>query len=174
MPERYRRSISPHNLSIANELHLQLSLARRLREERKGLCPSPFVTDATSALLFMMAATGALMGLSHIVQPRMWIAFFGRLHAEGTSGVVTGTFIEIWPALIVVTFRQVWSGPAWSSRFTAGRCLSRSWSVCWCRKSECAGLRCRRAGDGVLSGPVSSCLSSPFARHGRCGAGAQT
>ena len=73
--------------------------------------PLPFVTDATSAVQFIMAATGALMGLSHIVQPRIWITFFGRLHAEGTSGIVTRTFIEIWPALIIVTFHQVWSGP---------------------------------------------------------------
>ncbi|MEX0628116.1 MAG: hypothetical protein WEB63_03005 [Cucumibacter sp.] len=71
----------------------------------------PFVTDATSAVQFIMAATGVLMGLSHIVQPKMWVGFFGRLHEQGESGVVTRVMIELWPAILIVAFHQVWSGP---------------------------------------------------------------
>ena len=53
-----------------------------------------------------------LMGLSHIVRPRMWVEFFGSLHAQGTSGVVLRTFaLELWPALAIVTLHPVWSGP---------------------------------------------------------------
>jgi hypothetical protein len=42
----------------------------------------------------------------------MWADFFGALHAEGTRGVVLKTFaLELWPAMLVVTLHQVWSGP---------------------------------------------------------------
>jgi hypothetical protein len=54
-----------------------------------------------------------LMGASHIVQPAMWRTYFTRLHGEGTSGLVTRTFtLELWPALLIVVFHQVWTGPA--------------------------------------------------------------
>lgn len=71
----------------------------------------PFITDPASAVEFIMAATAGIMALSHILQPRMWVDFFGRLHAEGESGVVTRVMIELWPAIIIVAFHQVWSGP---------------------------------------------------------------
>ncbi len=36
-----------------------------------------------------------------------------RLHAEGASGLVTRSFaLELWPAILIVAFHQVWSGPA--------------------------------------------------------------
>ena len=71
----------------------------------------PFITDATSAVQFIMAATAGVMGLSHILQPKMWVDFFGRLHQQGESGVVTRVMIELWPAILIVAFHQVWSGP---------------------------------------------------------------
>ncbi len=71
----------------------------------------PFITDPVTAVEFIMAATAGVMGLSHILQPRMWVDFFGRLHAEGESGVVTRVMIELWPAILLVAFHQAWSGP---------------------------------------------------------------
>ncbi len=71
----------------------------------------PFITDATSAVQLIMAATAGVMGLSHILQPKMWVDFFGRLHEQGESGVVTRVMIELWPAILIVAFHQVWSGP---------------------------------------------------------------
>ena len=53
-----------------------------------------------------------LMGLSHIVRPALWRDFFNHLHSLGTTGVVFRTFaLELWPALLIVVFHQVWSGP---------------------------------------------------------------
>ena len=53
-----------------------------------------------------------VLGVSHIVQPAMWRTFFTRLHGEGPPGVVTRTFtLELWTALVLFTFHQVWSGP---------------------------------------------------------------
>ncbi|MEM9949460.1 MAG: hypothetical protein AAF810_25800, partial [Cyanobacteria bacterium P01_D01_bin.36] len=52
------------------------------------------------------------MGISHIVQPKMWIDFFGYLHSLGYNGVLLRTFaLELVPAIAIITFQMVWSGP---------------------------------------------------------------
>lgn len=62
---------------------------------------------------FVMLLTGAIMGLSHIVQPGMWAEYFGALAERGRAGVVTKVLqVELWPALLIVSLHQVWSGPA--------------------------------------------------------------
>jgi hypothetical protein len=72
----------------------------------------PFITDAPSAVQFMMLVACAVMGVSHLVQPGMWVTFFTDLHGQGRRGVVAKTFmLELWPALLIVTLHQVWSGP---------------------------------------------------------------
>jgi hypothetical protein len=72
----------------------------------------PFVEDAPSAVQFMLLVACAIMGLSHIVRPAMWVEFFTHLHAKGVRGVVMKTFmLELWPALLIVTLHQVWWGP---------------------------------------------------------------
>ena len=61
----------------------------------------------------LLAIPYLLMGASHVVQPGMWRAYFTRLHTEGTPALVTRTFmLELWPALLIVVFHQVWTGPA--------------------------------------------------------------
>ena len=72
----------------------------------------PFIVDAPSAVEFMMLVSCAVMGLSHILQPRMWVDFFTHLHAQGTRGVIFRTFaLELWPAMLLITLHQVWHGP---------------------------------------------------------------
>lgn len=69
--------------------------------------PSAHAVQALLAIPFV------LMGLSHIVQPAMWRDYFTRLHAQGPPAIVTRTFtLELWPALLLVVFHRVWSGPA--------------------------------------------------------------
>jgi len=71
-------------------------------------------TTAESAQVIqaLMAFPFLLMGVSHIVQPKMWIDFFGYLHGLGSTGVVIRTFaLELVPAVAIITFHQVWSGP---------------------------------------------------------------
>jgi len=61
----------------------------------------------------LLAIPYLLMGASHVAQPGMWRSYFMRLHAEGASALVTRTFaLELWPALLIVVFHQVWTGPA--------------------------------------------------------------
>jgi hypothetical protein len=72
----------------------------------------PFVEDAPSAVQFIMLVACAIMGMSHIVRPAMWVEFFTHLHAQGVRGVVMKTFmLELWPALLIVALHQVWWGP---------------------------------------------------------------
>ncbi len=72
----------------------------------------PFLTDPPSIVQFIFLVTCVPMGLSHIARPQMWIEFFARLHAQGQSGLVLKVLaIEFWPAVIVVTFHQIWWGP---------------------------------------------------------------
>jgi hypothetical protein len=72
----------------------------------------PFIDDGASAVQFIMVVACAIMGVSHILRPQMWIEFFGHLHTQGVRGVVVRTFmLELWMALVIVTFHQVWWGP---------------------------------------------------------------
>ena len=72
----------------------------------------PFLDDTQSVVQFVMLILSVPMGLSHIVRPAMWIDFFSRLHAQGTSGLVLKVLaVELWPAALLVTLHQVWSGP---------------------------------------------------------------
>lgn len=72
----------------------------------------PFVSDAQSAIQFMMCIGCLLMGLSHIVQPGLWRGYFVGLREQGFAGVLTRTMLfELWPAVAIVALHQVWSGP---------------------------------------------------------------
>lgn len=72
----------------------------------------PFVHDAPSAIEFIMLVAGTILGLSHLARPAMWADIFTSLHARGARGVALRTFLfELWPAMLIVTFHQVWWGP---------------------------------------------------------------
>ncbi|MEM1032541.1 MAG: hypothetical protein AAGN82_19500 [Myxococcota bacterium] len=54
-----------------------------------------------------------VMGVSHVVQARMWRDFFVRLAERGEEAIIVRSFmLELWPAVLIVTFHQVWRGPA--------------------------------------------------------------
>jgi len=72
-----------------------------------------FVENGPSFVQFVVLVSCPVMGLSHIARPRMWVDFFNGLHAQGMRGVITRTFtFELWPAILIVSFHQVWHGPA--------------------------------------------------------------
>jgi hypothetical protein len=52
----------------------------------------------------------AIIGFSHLFQPRAWTDFFIRLHQQGTSGAFFVAFMSLWFGSIVVAFHNVWSG----------------------------------------------------------------
>ena len=61
----------------------------------------------------LFAAIGFLViGLSHLLQPRSWVAFYQALAARGTPGVFLEGFLVLNFGAIIVAFHNVWHGPA--------------------------------------------------------------
>lgn len=52
----------------------------------------------------------AVIGISHIVQPHVWVDFFVRLRERGKAGVVAVGFLSLIFGSIVVAFHNVWTG----------------------------------------------------------------
>ncbi len=52
----------------------------------------------------------AVIGVSHVVQPRVWAEFFVALRAQGKRGVFAIAFLTLWFGTIIVAFHDVWSG----------------------------------------------------------------
>jgi hypothetical protein len=51
-----------------------------------------------------------IIGLSHLLQPRAWVAFFVMLREKGHAGVFANSFLSLWFGTIIVIFHNVWSG----------------------------------------------------------------
>jgi hypothetical protein len=51
-----------------------------------------------------------VIGLSHTVQPRAWVAFFIFLRERGEVGVFATAFLSLIFGSIVVAFHNVWTG----------------------------------------------------------------
>jgi hypothetical protein len=61
----------------------------------------------------LFAAIGLLViGLSHLAQPKAWVAFYQALAARGTTGAFVEGFILLNFGAIIVAFHNVWHGPA--------------------------------------------------------------
>ena len=53
-----------------------------------------------------------VIGLSHLLQPNAWVAFFQALAARGRPGAFLDGFLYLAFGTIVVAFHNVWHGPA--------------------------------------------------------------
>ncbi|MGQ0704476.1 MAG: hypothetical protein ACT4PM_15280 [Gemmatimonadales bacterium] len=51
-----------------------------------------------------------VIGLSHILRPRTWVAFFVFLRERGEAGVFAMAFLSLTFGAIVVAFHNVWTG----------------------------------------------------------------
>jgi hypothetical protein len=51
-----------------------------------------------------------VIGLSHMVQPRLWTEFFLLLQRQGRVGVFINGFLSLWFGSIIVALHNVWSG----------------------------------------------------------------
>jgi len=52
----------------------------------------------------------AVIGVSHMVQPRVWAEFFIALRGQGRRGVFAIAFLTLWFGTIIVAFHNVWTG----------------------------------------------------------------
>ena len=61
----------------------------------------------------VFAAIGFLViGLSHLIQPKGWVAFYQALAARGTAGVFLEGLLVLTFGAFIVAFHNVWHGPA--------------------------------------------------------------
>jgi hypothetical protein len=51
-----------------------------------------------------------IIGLSHLVQPRVWVAFFIALREKGLAGVFANGFLSLLFGSLIVAFHNVWTG----------------------------------------------------------------
>ena len=53
-----------------------------------------------------------VIGLSHLGQPKAWVAFYQALAARGTPGVFLEGFLLLNFGAFIAAFHNVWHGPA--------------------------------------------------------------
>jgi hypothetical protein len=51
-----------------------------------------------------------IIGLSHIVQPRVWARFFMDLHSKGEVGSFLNALLHFPMGVVIVSFHNVWHG----------------------------------------------------------------
>ena len=63
------------------------------------------------AIQLFGAVSLLVIGLSHRLQPKAWVAWFQALAAQGTVGAFTDGFLCLSFGGIIVGFHNVWRGP---------------------------------------------------------------
>ena len=51
-----------------------------------------------------------IIGVSHIVQPRVWVQFFMDLHSKGEVGSFLNALLHFPLGVLIVSFHNVWHG----------------------------------------------------------------
>ena len=51
-----------------------------------------------------------VLGLSHMMQPRAWVAFFILLRGKGEAGAFVDGFLNLPVAGVIIGFHNLWSG----------------------------------------------------------------
>lgn len=59
-----------------------------------------------------VAVSLLVIGLSHLLQPKAWVAYYQTLAAQGTSGAFAEGFLCLTFGGLIVGFHNVWHGPA--------------------------------------------------------------
>ncbi len=68
-------------------------------------------TDLARAVEIYAAVHFAVIGLSHLLQPRVWIDLFIRLRELGHVGVFLNGFLSLLFGSIIVAFHDIWLWP---------------------------------------------------------------
>jgi len=66
--------------------------------------------DIARSLEVLAVIQFAVIGLSHVFQPRAWAEFFLWIRERGDAGVFAYGFLTLWFGSIIVAFHNVWTG----------------------------------------------------------------
>lgn len=58
----------------------------------------------------LMAISFLIIGLSHVLQPQVWVDFFITLREKGEVGAFINAFIHMPLGVLIVGFHNVWHG----------------------------------------------------------------
>ena len=62
------------------------------------------------AIEIFAAVQFLVIGLSHLLQPRVWVEFFIWLRGKGHAGVFANGFLSLTFGSLIVAFHNVWTG----------------------------------------------------------------
>ena len=62
------------------------------------------------AIELLAAVNFIVIGLSHVVKPRVWAEFFLLLRSKGEAGSLVNGFLSLATGSLIVGFHNVWSG----------------------------------------------------------------
>jgi hypothetical protein len=68
------------------------------------------VTPTERAVELFAVIHFTVVGLSHLLRPRVWVEFFSRLHSWGHTGVFAHGFLSLGFGSVVVAFHNMWAG----------------------------------------------------------------
>ncbi len=65
----------------------------------------------TQSIEFFTAINLAAVGLSHFLQPKIWVDFFVLLHSKGNAGNIFNALIALGMGSFILAFHYVWDFP---------------------------------------------------------------
>jgi hypothetical protein len=71
----------------------------------------PIAPDMAEAIQVFAGVGFLVIGLSHLLQSKSWVAFYQALAARGSSGVFLEGFLLLNFGAIIVAFHNIWHGP---------------------------------------------------------------
>lgn len=69
------------------------------------------IMDIILSIQLFVAINVFIIGLSHLIQPRIWIEFFEYLHSKGNVGNIFNAMISLGMGSIVLSFHFIWTWP---------------------------------------------------------------
>ncbi|MEQ9265450.1 MAG: hypothetical protein RLN81_09535 [Balneolaceae bacterium] len=67
--------------------------------------------DIVHSIQLFVAINVFIIGLSHLLQPGIWIEFFEYLHSKGNVGNIFNAMISLGMGSIIFSFHFIWTWP---------------------------------------------------------------
>ena len=67
--------------------------------------------DPVYSIELFTAISLLVIGLSHLLQPRIWVEFFIFLHSKGQTGNIINAMISLTTGTLIFSFHFIWQWP---------------------------------------------------------------